>query len=132
MKLRSNNKRRYKSKNKKNNRSRTFKSKSLRKQRGGRRTKSNRKMNRKIHKKNNKQLTNKSRRFSKAKRNYKQKGGKACSLGYAMVKGMEIPAINNVPGDIKFEDTYARLNINSDSCAPVASGYVPHPTVKTF
>lgn len=118
MKLRSNNKRSYKSKNKKNSRS-----KSLRKQRGGRRTKSNRK--------NNKKLNKKSRRFSKAKRNYKQKGGKACSLGYAMVKGLEIPAINNVPGDIKFEDTYARLNVNSNSCSPVAEGSVPHPTIKT-
>lgn len=66
----------------------------------------------------------------KTKGNKKQKGGfKTCSLGYAMVKGMEVPAINNVEGNIQFNDVYARLN--SGTCNSAVNGGNNHPVLKT-
>jgi hypothetical protein len=60
----------------------------------------------------------------------KQKGGyKSCSLGYAMVKGMEVPAINNVEGSIQFDNAYAKLN--SGTCNSITNNGVNHPVLKT-
>jgi len=73
----------------------------------------------------------KSSKSSKSKnmKKKKQKGGsKSCSLGYAMVKGMNVPAINNVEGDLRFNDVYARLN--GGNCKPVEN-VVNHPVLKT-
>lgn len=68
--------------------------------------------------------------LAKCKRNRKQKGGfKTCSLGYAMVKGMTIPEINNVPGEINFSDTYAKLN--NSSCASLNGAVAAHPIINT-
>jgi hypothetical protein len=73
----------------------------------------------------------KSRKSTKSKRR-KQTGG-GCSLGYAMVKGMNIPAINNVEGDITHQDTYARLNGNSNCVlAGNNNASMNHPKLNTF
>lgn len=70
----------------------------------------------------------KSKRQSKNKKHHKQLGG-GCSLGYAMVKGMQIPAINNVDGGIEFKNTYAKLN-NGGNCN--LGNNVNHPTLNTY
>jgi hypothetical protein len=68
--------------------------------------------------------------FKKKKHNAGQNGGfKTCSLGYAMVKGMNIPAINNVEGEVNFNDVYARLN-SSGNCKLAGNG-VNHPVLQT-
>ena len=67
----------------------------------------------------------------KNRKSKSQKGGyKTCSLGYAMVKGMEVPAINNVEGELQFNDVYARLNTGNCNAAN-NNGGVNHPVVKT-
>ena len=94
-------------------------------------SKKSKKLSKKISKKSSqakKQINKAKKQINKAKRNYKQKGGKVCSLGYAMVKGIQIPAINNVPGEIKFDDIYGRLN-NGD-CAP-SIDMTSHPIIKS-
>lgn len=60
----------------------------------------------------------------------KQFGGyKNCSLGYAMVSGMKVPAINNVEGSIDFNNTYGRLNVTSGNNCQVNSSGVNHPVL---
>lgn len=71
------------------------------------------------------------KRRRKNKKSKSQKGGfKSCSLGYAMVQGMDVPAINNVEGDIQFNDVYARLNSGNCNVAN-NNGGVNHPVLKT-
>jgi hypothetical protein len=76
------------------------------------------------------QQKNKKKRNSKPKsKSHKQKGGfKSCNLGYAMVQGMNLPAINNVPGEINFNDVYGRLN-NNGNCN--LAGNTNHPVINT-
>ncbi len=73
--------------------------------------------------KNNSNKKNKKNRKSKSRQNG---GYKNCSLGYAMVQGMSVPAINNVEGEINFPDVYAPLK-NNVSCV---SNSVNHPVLQ--
>jgi hypothetical protein len=66
----------------------------------------------------------------KKNKSSKQKGGfKNCSLGYAMVKGMNVPAINNIEGELNFNDVYARLNDGSN--CKLAENSINHPVLQT-
>lgn len=77
----------------------------------------------------NKNSSKRSRSKNKShKKNKKQSGGyKTCSLGYAMVPGMTVPAINNVDGSIDFPDVYAPIGTQT-SCN-TSSNVVSHPTI---
>jgi len=80
--------------------------------------------------KTNRNITKKSKSNHK-RSNRKQSGGSGCSLGYAMVKGMQVPAINNVDGEINFSNSYAKLNENA-SCNTESNNSLNHPVLKTF
>jgi hypothetical protein len=95
-----------------------------------------RKQNRKTPRKTTKHKKSKSdKRITKSlpkkrRKSSRQKGGfKGCSLGYAMVKGMGVPSINNVEGELNFNDVYAKLN--SGTNCKLAGNSVNHPVLKT-
>lgn len=68
-------------------------------------------------------------RKSLPKKHIKKGGGKNCSLGFAMVPGIEIDGIRGMTNNIDFPDEYARLNNND--CQPIGDSHETHPKIRT-
>lgn len=110
--------------------SKSSKSSKSKKEKTGTKTKKGKRLNKFRSKRSSKIMRHKKRKTKTHQT--KHKGGyKNTTLGYAMVSGMTVPAINNVAGDINFPDTYAPIN-NNVSCSSSmcsASNSANHPTI---
>ena len=98
----------------------------------GTKTKTGKRLNKFRSKRQSKIMKHKKRKTKSSRKINKHKGGyRNTTLGYAMVSGMTVPAINNVDGEINFPDTYAPIknNVSCSSSSCSASNPLNHPTI---